>query len=521
MKTFRDGLGIADTWLMSSGSAIEAKKLLNSRELEEFRWDIDQYLKYAQENTLNRQWTKQLENASIRYRVSRLEALKVQTQHTLEKLFGNQLDHIDELLKAQYLDNYYRTLFEVQKGFNIGWDVAAIDERQLRQILSKPWTGDNRTFSDRIWNRKQDVINETHKMLTQNILMGNHPSVGINKLKEKLGTTKHAATRLIMTESAYFANAAQLDVYKELNVEMFEILATLDCRTCDICGELDGRVIKTAHFQSGVTVPPFHPFCRCTTVPHIPDDFGERIARDKDGKTYYVPTDMKFNEWKEKYVDSGGMSANNDSKIQWPEKDHTKVPSNEIRRDLHEYANSRDVIIEGIRKADVDVELVKEMIDAAGDVLDKFPELKGEGKRQFTLRISTLDTNDFAGVEPSSPHMLRLNEAAMRSKSKLAEEYKKLADEGWFVRGTDYKSIIYHEMGHMFEMRHKIDGLQIAQEIFGNISKAETKKILENNLSQYSTDRPDEVTSEIFSAYFTGRRDEFILNFMKKIGIIN
>ena len=45
-------------------SMAEARKLLNNKELEEFRWDVDDYIRYGQENAVNQQWMKQLENAS-------------------------------------------------------------------------------------------------------------------------------------------------------------------------------------------------------------------------------------------------------------------------------------------------------------------------------------------------------------------------------------------------------------------------------------------------------------------------
>ena len=38
---------------------------------------------------------------------------------------------------------------------------------------------------------------------------------------------------------------------------------------------------------------------------YFDDDFGlegKRAAKDKDGKPYYVPADMSYKEWKEKFV---------------------------------------------------------------------------------------------------------------------------------------------------------------------------------------------------------------------------
>jgi hypothetical protein len=57
-------------------------------------------------------------------------------------------------------------------------------------------------------------------------------------------------------------------------------------------------------FQAGVTAPPFHVWCRSCTCPWFEDDIeGERAARSEDGKTYYVPANMKYQDWKDYFVD--------------------------------------------------------------------------------------------------------------------------------------------------------------------------------------------------------------------------
>ncbi|MCJ0430479.1 minor capsid protein, partial [Clostridioides difficile] len=88
----------------------------------------------------------------------------------------------------------------------------------------------------------------------------------------------------------------------DLDVEKYEIIATLDLRTSNICRELDGKVFDMKDYQVGITAPPFHCRCRTTTAPWFEDEEGYRAARGKDGKTYYVPSSMKYNEWYEKYV---------------------------------------------------------------------------------------------------------------------------------------------------------------------------------------------------------------------------
>ena len=105
-----------------------------------------------------------------------------------------------------------------------------------------------------------------------------------------------------MTEEAYFSSEAQKEAFKELDVEEFEIVATLDSHTSDICQEMDGKHFKMSEWEIGTTAPPFHVNCRSTTVPYFDDNIGERAARGEDGKTYYVPSDMTYKEWEKSFV---------------------------------------------------------------------------------------------------------------------------------------------------------------------------------------------------------------------------
>lgn len=283
-------------------SLAEAKKLSNSKELAEFKWDVQEYISYGQRNSSNQIWMHQLENASAKVHISRLEALKIQTQHKIEVLYGNQLDGMDRLVKNIYQDSYYHTAYEVQKGFNVGYDLQKLNDKQLEKVISKPWTADGNTFSNRIWNNKQKLVNTVHTELTQAIIRGDSPDKAINTIAKKFDVSKNNAGRLIMTESAFFSSAAQKDAFKTLGVEKYQIVVTLDKDTSSICQSLDGEVFLMSDYQPGITAPPFHPWCRTVTVPYFEDDFAERAARGKDGKVYYIPSNITYKQWYEKFV---------------------------------------------------------------------------------------------------------------------------------------------------------------------------------------------------------------------------
>ena len=54
------------------------------------------------------------------------------------------------MVKKIFTNDYYHSIYEMQKGFNIGWEIGQIDERKLEKIVSSPWATDGKHFSERI-----------------------------------------------------------------------------------------------------------------------------------------------------------------------------------------------------------------------------------------------------------------------------------------------------------------------------------------------------------------------------------
>lgn len=121
-----------------------------------------------------------------------------------------------------------------------------------------------------------------------------------------------ACATLIHTEVSNICNQSQVDSYKEMGVEKYKNLETLDGITCKVCGGHDGEVHDVDEFQVGLTAPPFHPKYRGTTIP-VTDNLlsknRQRAARDPEtGKTVYV-NEMTYEEWKENFVNEKGQQA--------------------------------------------------------------------------------------------------------------------------------------------------------------------------------------------------------------------
>lgn len=150
--------------------------------------------------------------------------------------------------------------------------------------------------------KKQELI---HRLLEH----GNLDSVANIVANEKeYCLSEKAINFLSSSDSIYSLEISRQNINRYLSdeVEKYQILATLDNKTCKNCGDLDGKIFCVTDAVIGLNFPPFHQGCRCTTVPYYDDmDLTDmpRVARDPEtGKTYDVPGDMTYNDWKEKYL---------------------------------------------------------------------------------------------------------------------------------------------------------------------------------------------------------------------------
>lgn len=288
-------------------SLTDARKLLKADELEEFRWTVEEYIAKGQKN-LDGKWERQLINASARVHISRLESMETVLRQHVEELTGKRIEKTESLLSGLYEGQYLGRAFDLQKGLGVGWDLQRPDLRKLDKVLKTRWAPDGELFSDRIWKDKQALVSELNAALTQSLATGKPLQKIADTLAEKLSVKKSAARRLLYTEAAAVTTLAEKDCYQDLDVEEYEILATLDSRTSAICRSMDGKHFPVSEMKEGVNAPPFHPNCRTDTCPYF-DDWEEldgepmRAARDAEDKGYrLVPAKMIYKEWEAEFV---------------------------------------------------------------------------------------------------------------------------------------------------------------------------------------------------------------------------
>lgn len=326
-------------------SLVEAKKMLNDKELKEFKWTLDEYIKHGKENGIDKNWSRQLENASSRVHIERLEAMKLQVRGEIEKLYNGRESGFESYLKNLYKDQYNRTAFQIAKGTGVGTNIYSLNDKLVNTVIKKPWAPDGKNFSDRIWEDKDKLINTLHTEMTQAFIRGNSLEKLADKIAEKMKVSKANASRLVYTESAAYSSKARFKSFQDLGVEKYEIVATLDNRTSDICQDMDGKVFDLKDYEVGVTANPFHVRCRTTTAPYFDDMEGERAARNETtGETEYVPANMKYSEWKEKYLSNKSEKVlQNDTKMSTMESgivdkilEAVKIGNSDARKEIAE-----------------------------------------------------------------------------------------------------------------------------------------------------------------------------------------
>jgi SPP1 gp7 family putative phage head morphogenesis protein len=278
----------------------KALELLNGDELKELKWTLEEYIAKGKANAHDPRWIKELENASAKVHITRLQALELLIRQQSEDLHAKLQDHTQESMGQIYQDTYSHTAFEIQKGIGIGLEMGrGIDAQELDKIIHRPWASDGLDFSKRIWNDRDKLNQRLHRELTNMALTGDGPDKAINRIAKEFETDKRNAARLVQTEHAAMESAAHKDCFNDLGVEQYKFIATLDLKTSEICRGVDSKIFPMSKYKVGETAPPMHPRCRSTTAPYFEDvaDLGERWARGADGRTYSVPGNMTYEEW--------------------------------------------------------------------------------------------------------------------------------------------------------------------------------------------------------------------------------
>lgn len=280
----------------------EIRELLNStiskRELESIRKRI----RYINDEEIKKYMMAQLNAKAYKARITRLEALKESIYINTKIIADVEIEQSSKIYTNNIQKAYYSNSFDIQKGLGIGFNIAEMPVETIQEILKNEWSGKH--FSDRVWHNTDILSEKLEEVITSGLMSGKNSRRMASELQGLSDYGKRAAERLVRTETTYITNMAEIESYKESDVDKYIYVATLDLRTSQECRGMDGKVINVIKAIAGETLPPLHPYCRSTTRAYFKDvERLQRRARDpQTGKTHIVPGDMNYSDWYNKFV---------------------------------------------------------------------------------------------------------------------------------------------------------------------------------------------------------------------------
>ncbi len=288
------------------GSYQEAKKRLTPSELRAVKRRLKRFLEDASDldDADIKHILVELDRFDARTRVTRLEALQQELKTVSHLLHTEEKRIIEELVTNQYRQGYYRTYFDVFQNLGLGFPLELLSDSDIQAVLDKAWSPDGLTYYERLLRNDNLFLTDAQKTIIKHLHLGTSPNKVVSEVANTMNRSRRSASAIVMSESAFFANESRANCMRELDIDRYRIVATLDMKTSEICREMDGKVFAMKEYLAGATAPPFHVRCRSTTAPYYPDmdSFAERIARGADGSTYYVPANMQYPEWYDKYI---------------------------------------------------------------------------------------------------------------------------------------------------------------------------------------------------------------------------
>lgn len=285
----------------------EAQKALSLAELQGFRGNLKEYEKLARRSigTFN----LQVDNLSVKARITRLQALEMQCDAILQRLYQELKQLIEQTVTGIFTEEYYRSQFAIEQYTGFQFNFAAPATSVIERVLKEPVHGAD--ISTRLWRQDIDTGFRVRQTLNQMFVMGKPPQYFAEELQRTIGAVrvnaagrvvgtgkKYEAYRLLYNESAYATGQANLQAYRDDELEEYEIIATLDLKTSEVCREHDGKRYPVDKAVTGDNYPPFHVNCRTTTAPYIKSLHSPRMARDPVTGESTRMTAGNYKEWR-------------------------------------------------------------------------------------------------------------------------------------------------------------------------------------------------------------------------------
>lgn len=504
----------------------EARQRMNAGELNQFRMTLEEYIARGEQLDLDPSWADALEKASALHHIDRYDAMRTIIRAEMEELKAKTrgAGWMDQIAEDAYLHMIYSMSREMQMA--IAFNQPAIE--RLKQLVKEPWAPDGVDFAKRADINMDKLAAEITKKLQQACITGQPYRELAADIEKTVGLKAYEAERIIRTECTNISSLSEQAAYNTAGIEEYEVLVTLDAKTCELCGQMDGHVEAVEKMEPGVNAPPFHPNCRCTTIGHYEDGIDEtRIARDENGKTIYVPGDMTWAEWKAMY-DNGEAPGQN----------APTEPEIKTKQEALDYFAAAGMPIKDGKKYKMDEEMAVGYANwhvGFSKQFQEFTEMARTAKSHLPIiehvapsKIGKYTLGQFSYRTSGESLGIKLNGGSLHSFELAKSGSESSKASGWHSTGSPFHTFI-HEYGHyvshsMHENVANTFEHDIIRESVQEFKKnhpeytRNTYVGLKDDLSRYGSTSEAECFAEAFAEYFgSDEPREFARIFGKKL----
>lgn len=192
-----------------------------------------------------------------------------------------------------------------------------------------------------------------------------------------------------------------------------------------------------------------------------------------------------------------------------------KPISKDAYSELADYAEKRNVHLSGFKDFVGDIKVIESVIDDICEIAGDFPKIIS-GKNAIELKLDYEMGTDFATTKHK--HIIHINAVYYSNLEILTSDYDEGVAENRFVKNTNWRSVIKHEVGHVVANIYKLNPMEIAKDILDMEREIEVLEYLTDELSLYSTELEDgtEIISESFSGYYSNAGNNFADKYVKR-----
>lgn len=297
-------------------SLAEAMKDLDFAELKHFKGNLKEYERLAR-NAIGT-YDLQVANLSRKARITRLQALEMECNTILQRLYQEQRMRIEGITTEVYTQAYYHNQFDLEQYTGFQFKFSNVSFAAIEHVLKQPVNGLD--ISTRLWRQDLDTGFRIRTTLNEMFITGKPPQFFAKELSKTIGRVdsngnmcgkQYEAYRLLYNESAHALTQATLQSLIDAEIEEYVIIATLDLKTSDICRKMDGKHFNCKTAIPGENCPLFHVNCRTAIAGYIPEavDGGMRMSRDPMSEKSTRVTKMDYDNWYDMNIQKYGVDA--------------------------------------------------------------------------------------------------------------------------------------------------------------------------------------------------------------------